>query len=307
MNSAATNTNVRAFADIGLEDLEQVGGKNSSLGEMVSNLSALGVNVPDGFATTAEAYHRFIGDTGLAQEISEKLRGLDTDDTQQLARVGREIREAVAHPGVPRGPRGRHPHRLRGPGRRARRRLLRRALQRHRRGPARRLLRRPAGDLPQHPGHRRGAAGRPRGLRLPVQRPGHRLPGAPRLRPRRRGPLGRGPADGALRRRRLRGDVHDGHRVRLHRRGLRHLLLRPGRGGGAGGGQPRRVLRLQAGPARGPAGGAQAGGGIEGDQDGLHRGPDRRTHHRVRRPREGRARPGSASPTPRWSSSPATR
>ncbi len=88
--------NVRAFADIGLSDLEQVGGKNSSLGEMVRNLSSLGVRVPDGFATTADAYRRFIGDTGLAERISGKLRELDTDDTQRLAEVGREIREEVA-------------------------------------------------------------------------------------------------------------------------------------------------------------------------------------------------------------------
>ncbi len=95
MNDPA-NSNVRPFAELGLDDLEQVGGKNSSLGEMVSNLSELGVNVPDGFATTADAYRRFIGDTGLAEEISGKLKGLDTDDTRALAEVGQEIREAVA-------------------------------------------------------------------------------------------------------------------------------------------------------------------------------------------------------------------
>ena len=88
--------NVRPFAELGLADLEQVGGKNSSLGEMVSKLAELGVNVPDGFATTADAYRRFIGDTGLAEEISGKLRDLDTEDTRRLAEVGREIREAVA-------------------------------------------------------------------------------------------------------------------------------------------------------------------------------------------------------------------
>jgi pyruvate, water dikinase len=87
--------NVRAFAELGLSDLEQVGGKNSSLGEMVANLTELGVNVPDGFATTADAYRRFIGDTGLAEEISQLLRNLDTDDTRRLAEVGRAIREAV--------------------------------------------------------------------------------------------------------------------------------------------------------------------------------------------------------------------
>ncbi len=83
------------FADIGLADLEQVGGKNSSLGEMIGNLSAAGVLVPDGFATTADAYWRFIGDTGLADLISAELAGLDTDDVQRLAEVGRKIRAAV--------------------------------------------------------------------------------------------------------------------------------------------------------------------------------------------------------------------
>jgi pyruvate,water dikinase len=73
------SSNVLWFSELGLADLEQVGGKNSSLGEMVSNLANLGVRVPDGFATTAEAYRRFIGDTGLAVTISSRIAGLDTD------------------------------------------------------------------------------------------------------------------------------------------------------------------------------------------------------------------------------------
>ncbi|WP_148616010.1 phosphoenolpyruvate synthase [Nocardioides rubriscoriae] len=87
--------NVRWFSEIGLGDLEQVGGKNASLGEMVSHLTDLGVRVPDGFATTAEAYHRFIGETGLAERIAGLLEDLDTDDVRRLAEVGKEIREAV--------------------------------------------------------------------------------------------------------------------------------------------------------------------------------------------------------------------
>src|SRR3954465_13507487 len=83
------------FSHLGLADLEQVGGKNSSLGEMVSNLASLGVRVPDGFATTAEAYRRFVGDTGLAEKISVRLADLDTDNVTELARVGQEIRAAV--------------------------------------------------------------------------------------------------------------------------------------------------------------------------------------------------------------------
>ena len=89
------SSNVVWFTEIGLADLEQVGGKNSSLGEMVGNLASAGVRVPDGFATTADAYRRFIGDTGLAEKISGRLAGLDTDDVQELARAGKEIREAV--------------------------------------------------------------------------------------------------------------------------------------------------------------------------------------------------------------------
>jgi pyruvate, water dikinase len=89
------SNNVLWFSDLGLADLEQVGGKNSSLGEMVSNLASLGVRVPDGFATTADAYRRFIGDTGLAETISSRLASLDTDDVQELARAGKQIRDAV--------------------------------------------------------------------------------------------------------------------------------------------------------------------------------------------------------------------
>ena len=94
-----------------------MGGKNSSLGEMISNLSGLGVRVPDGFATTADAYRRFIGDTGLAERISDRLAGLDTDDVQALAAAGKEIREAVVDAAVPAGSGGRHPRRLREAGR----------------------------------------------------------------------------------------------------------------------------------------------------------------------------------------------
>jgi pyruvate,water dikinase len=87
--------NVRWFAELGLGDLEVVGGKNASLGEMISNLADAGVSVPDGFATTAAAYQRFLGDTGLAQRIADRLRGLDTDDVRALSQAGREIRQAV--------------------------------------------------------------------------------------------------------------------------------------------------------------------------------------------------------------------
>src|ERR671916_573808 len=88
-------SNVVWFADLGLADLEQVGGKNASLGEMIANLSSAGVRVPDGFATTADAYRRFLGETGLADRIAAELEGLDTDDVRRLAEVGQRVRAAV--------------------------------------------------------------------------------------------------------------------------------------------------------------------------------------------------------------------
>src|SRR5690606_37817311 len=96
-----TAINIRPFAEIGLKDLEQVGGKNASLGEMVANLSSLGVKVPNGFATTADAFRRFIGDTGLAEEISQALRELDVNDTVKLAEVGAALRTKVAEQPFP--------------------------------------------------------------------------------------------------------------------------------------------------------------------------------------------------------------
>jgi pyruvate,water dikinase len=88
-------SNVVWFADLGLADLEQVGGKNASLGEMIANLSSAGVRVPDGFATTADAYRRFLGETGLAMRIAAVLDGLDTDDVRRLAEVGQRVRTAI--------------------------------------------------------------------------------------------------------------------------------------------------------------------------------------------------------------------
>lgn len=95
------STNVRWFSEIGMGDVEEVGGKNASLGEMVSNLADLGVKVPDGFATTAAAYQSFLGDTGLKDRIKGLLDDLDTDDVRRLAEVGTEIRAAVVQQDFP--------------------------------------------------------------------------------------------------------------------------------------------------------------------------------------------------------------
>ncbi|TFC93086.1 MULTISPECIES: phosphoenolpyruvate synthase [Cryobacterium] len=85
-------TDILWFSEIGLADLDRVGGKNASLGEMVHNLASAGVKVPDGFATTADSYRRFLSDSGLDQRIIERLRGLDIDDVTELAAAGQEIR-----------------------------------------------------------------------------------------------------------------------------------------------------------------------------------------------------------------------
>lgn len=89
------STNIQWYSKLGMADLDQVGGKNASLGELISQLTDLGVRVPDGFATTADAYRRFLAETGLAERIDEQLRGLDTGDTVALAQVGTSIRELV--------------------------------------------------------------------------------------------------------------------------------------------------------------------------------------------------------------------
>jgi pyruvate,water dikinase len=100
--SAFSNTSTIAwFSDLGLADLDQVGGKNASLGEMVRNLTSAGVRVPDGFATTADAYRQFLTDSGLAEMINTELAELDIDDVAQLAAVGRRIREAVTKQPLP--------------------------------------------------------------------------------------------------------------------------------------------------------------------------------------------------------------
>ncbi|HMA19595.1 MAG TPA: PEP/pyruvate-binding domain-containing protein, partial [Gemmatimonadaceae bacterium] len=83
------------FAKLGRHDVADVGGKNSSLGEMIANLAALGVTVPDGFATTADAYRDFLAHEGLADRIKVELAGLDVDDVAKLAITGARIREWI--------------------------------------------------------------------------------------------------------------------------------------------------------------------------------------------------------------------
>jgi pyruvate,water dikinase len=83
------------FEHLRMTDVESVGGKNASLGEMISQLAASGVRVPGGFATTAHAFRRFLAHNGLAERINARLAKLNTDDVRALAEAGAEIRHWV--------------------------------------------------------------------------------------------------------------------------------------------------------------------------------------------------------------------
>lgn len=83
------------FEKLRMTDVEEVGGKNASLGEMISQLAGSGVRVPGGFATTAQAYRDFLQHNGLADKINAALAKLDIDDVSELARVGKEIRQWI--------------------------------------------------------------------------------------------------------------------------------------------------------------------------------------------------------------------
>src|SRR5688572_3558252 len=78
--------------DLRMADLAQVGGKNASLGEMIGALSAAGVQVPGGFATTARAFEVFMAAGGLGERVAERIRKLDLDSVEALAVCGAEIR-----------------------------------------------------------------------------------------------------------------------------------------------------------------------------------------------------------------------
>jgi pyruvate,water dikinase len=86
---------VRWFAEVGIADVPDVGGKNASLGEMYRELSSKGVKIPNGFATTAGAYRAFLHDTKLDHVIADLLAGLDTQNISELRRRGLLIRQAI--------------------------------------------------------------------------------------------------------------------------------------------------------------------------------------------------------------------
>jgi len=92
---------VRRFRDISIGDVPLVGGKNASLGEMLRELAAEGVQVPDGYAVTAEGYRYFMRFSGLEARIKKILEGLDTTDVQNLQQRGHAVRQAILETALP--------------------------------------------------------------------------------------------------------------------------------------------------------------------------------------------------------------
>jgi pyruvate, water dikinase len=89
------------FAQVGIEAIPQVGGKNASLGEMIRELGGQGVRVPDGFATSADAYRHFIASNDLAQRLHALLDGLDSHDIAALQAAGAAARSLLLHAPLP--------------------------------------------------------------------------------------------------------------------------------------------------------------------------------------------------------------
>ena len=92
---------IKWYSEVGIVDVPRVGGKNAALGEMYSNLVPLGVNIPDGFALTADAYRHFFKNTGLDKNIKEILSDLNTRDIHNLQVRGKKVREIILKSTLP--------------------------------------------------------------------------------------------------------------------------------------------------------------------------------------------------------------
>lgn len=95
MSNNGSSPLVLWYNQLGMNDVDRVGGKNASLGEMITNLSGMGVSVPNGFATTADAFNQFLDQSGVNQRIYELLDKTDIDDVSQLAKAGAQIRQWI--------------------------------------------------------------------------------------------------------------------------------------------------------------------------------------------------------------------
>ena len=89
------------FKNLGIDDVDKVGGKNASLGEMIGNLAQSDLKVPNGFATTAQAYRDFLSHDGLDKKIENRLKTLDTSNIAALTEAGQEIREWINNTPLP--------------------------------------------------------------------------------------------------------------------------------------------------------------------------------------------------------------
>jgi pyruvate,water dikinase len=101
MNSSQSHPFIKWFADITIDDVPLVGGKNASLGEMVRELASKGVKVPDGFAITAEAFRHFIREAQLDERIRATLADLDTHDMANLSERAHAVRQAILSATLP--------------------------------------------------------------------------------------------------------------------------------------------------------------------------------------------------------------
>ncbi len=95
MSNNGSSPLVLWYNQLGMHDVDRVGGKNASLGEMITNLSGMGVSVPNGFATTADAFNQFLDQSGVNQRIYALLDETDIDDVQALAKAGAQIRQWI--------------------------------------------------------------------------------------------------------------------------------------------------------------------------------------------------------------------
>ncbi|MFZ1020070.1 MAG: phosphoenolpyruvate synthase [Minisyncoccia bacterium] len=95
------NNFVKWFSEVRIADVPSVGGKNAALGEMYSNLTPLGVNIPDGFAITADGYRHFFQKTGLVERVKEILKDLNTKDIRNLQVRGKKVREEILKATLP--------------------------------------------------------------------------------------------------------------------------------------------------------------------------------------------------------------
>lgn len=92
---------IRFFATLGMGDVGLVGGKNASLGEMYQNLTHLGVNIPNGFSTTRDAYQLLLRQNNLAQRIDALIGDLDIENIAQLQASGKAVRELILNEPLP--------------------------------------------------------------------------------------------------------------------------------------------------------------------------------------------------------------